>query len=92
VIVRISTEAQYELDESDAEQLNELDNAAVGACESEDEQRFRQVFAQLLDFVRTKGTPVPEDELAISDVILPPPDTSLEEAKAEFTGEGLIPG
>jgi hypothetical protein len=27
-----------------------------------------------------------------SDVILPPPDVSLEEAKAEFTGEGLSPG
>ena len=27
-----------------------------------------------------------------SDVILPPPDVSLEEAKAEFSGEGLIPG
>jgi hypothetical protein len=92
VIVRISTEGQYELDESAAQRLNELDDAAVGACESEDEQSFHQVFAQLLDFVRTNGTPVPEDELGPSDVILPPPDTSLEEAKAEFTGEGLIPG
>jgi PspAA-like protein len=92
VIVRISTEGQYELDESDAEQLNELDNAAVGVCELEDERRFHEVFAQLLDFVRTNGKPVPEDELGPSDVILPPPDTSLEEAKADFTGEGLIPG
>ena len=33
-----------------------------------------------------------EDELAESDVILPPPDISLEEAAGEFTGEGLIPG
>ena len=30
-------------------------------------------------------------KLAESDVILPPRDLSLEEAKAEFTGEGLIP-
>jgi hypothetical protein len=92
VIVRISTEGQYELDESDSQALNELDNEAVGACETEDEQRFHDVFNRLLDFVRTKGRPVPEDELGPSDVILPPPDTSLEEAKAEFTGEGLIPG
>jgi hypothetical protein len=35
---------------------------------------------------------VPEDRLEPSDVILPPPDVSLEEAKAEFSGEGLIPG
>ena len=35
---------------------------------------------------------MPDDELAASDLILPPPDISLEEARAEFTGEGLIPG
>jgi hypothetical protein len=35
---------------------------------------------------------VPEDQLAPSDLILPPPDVSLEEAKQEFSGEGLIPG
>ena len=85
-------EGQYELDESDADALNELDNEAVGACEMADEQKFHEVFSRLLDFVRTNGRPVPEDELGPSDLILPPPDTSLEEAKAEFTGEGLIPG
>ena len=39
-----------------------------------------------------KGRPVPEDELIGSDIILPPLDVSLEEAQAEFQGEGLIPG
>ena len=92
MIVRISTEAQYELSDSDAEALNELDNQAVAACQAEDEQHFRDVFDELLDFIRMHGTPVPEDQLAPSDVILPPPDVSLEEAKAEFSGEGLIPG
>jgi hypothetical protein len=46
----------------------------------------------LLQFVREHGSPVPEDRLEPSDAILPPPDVSLEEAKAEFSGEGLIPG
>jgi hypothetical protein len=27
-----------------------------------------------------------------SDIILPPPDVSLQEAKSAFQGEGLIPG
>jgi hypothetical protein len=35
---------------------------------------------------------VSEDRLAPSDLILPPPDVSLAEAREEFTGEGLIPG
>jgi hypothetical protein len=92
VIVRIATEGQYEISDEDVDALNELDNEAVAACESTDEQRFRATFDKLLDFVRSKGRPLNDDELAESAVILPPPDVSLEEAKAEFTGEGLIPG
>jgi PspA-Associated protein len=92
VIVRIATEGQYEVPAGDEEKLNELDSEAVSACEVRDEQQFRAAFDRLLEFVRTHGQPVPDDELAASQVILPPPDTSLEEARAEFTGEGLIPG
>jgi PspAA-like protein len=92
VIVRIATEGQYELLESEEETLNELDNQAVSACEGGDEELFHDSFSRLLDFVRSNGRPVPGDLLAPSDVILPPPDTSLEEALGEFTGEGLIPG
>jgi hypothetical protein len=92
VIVRIATEGQYELGDEHLDELNELDNQATAACEREDEQRFHESFQRLLDFVRTAGEPLDEDRLEGSDVILPPPDTSLEEAKADFTGEGLIPG
>jgi hypothetical protein len=92
VIVRISTEGQYELDDADEDQLNELDNKAVESCAADDEQAFRRVYDELLEFVRSKGRPVADDDLVGSDVIFPPPDVSLEEAKAEFQGEGLIPG
>jgi hypothetical protein len=92
MIVRISTEGQYEVSDEDISELNELDNAAVAACEATDEQRFHDTFARLLDYVRTKGTPVPDDDLYGSDIILPPPDVTLEEAQTEFQGEGLIPG
>lgn len=92
MIVRIATEGQYELLGSDEDTLQELDNQVVSACEARDEQQFHDTFARMLEFVRTNGQPVPEDTLAGSDVILPPPDTTLEEATEEFTGEGLIPG
>ena len=52
MIVRIATEGQYELTESDAEVLNELDNQAVVACESGDETTFATAFKELIDFVR----------------------------------------
>jgi hypothetical protein len=92
VIVRIATEGQYELGDGDVESLNELDNEAVAACEADDEDRFKDVFSRLLMLVRTKGHVVGEEELRGSDVILPPPDVSLAEARAGFSGEGLIPG
>jgi hypothetical protein len=92
VIIRIATEGQYELDDADTDQLNELDNKAVDACSMDDAQAFRRAYDELLEFVRGKGRPVDDDHLGGSDLILPPPDVSLEEAKAEFRGEGLIPG
>jgi hypothetical protein len=92
VIVRISTEGQYELGDGDVAELNELDNRAVSVCEAGDEASFRATYDQLLAFVRERGRPLNDDELSESEVILPPPDVSLEEAQSEFSGEGLIPG
>jgi hypothetical protein len=91
VIVRVATESQYRLPDDAAAELNDLDNEVVAAVEAEDEDRFHELFEQMLDLVRSAGQPLDEDELTESDVILPPPDTSFVEAAAEFTGEGLIP-
>ena len=92
MIVRISTEGQYELSDADSEALNELDNEAVLACESSDATAFHASFSKMLDLVRTRGRVLDEDHLIGSDIILPPPDVSLAEARSEFQGEGLIPG
>jgi hypothetical protein len=91
VIVRISTEGQYRLPEGEAERLNALDNDAVAAVDAGDEDRFHEVFEQMLALVRSEGAPLDDDELEESDVILPPPDLSFVEAGVQFTGDGLIP-
>lgn len=91
MIVRIATEGQYRLSDELIERVNELDNAVVAAVEADDEARFKELFARLIELIRSEGQPLPEDELAGSDVIVPPPDTSLEEARHEFSGDGLIP-
>jgi hypothetical protein len=91
VIVRIATESQYRLPEDDAAALNELDNEVVAAVEAGDEERFQTAFASLLELVRSDGTPVANDVLEESDVIIPPPDLTFEEAGHQFTGDGLIP-
>jgi hypothetical protein len=91
VIVRIASEGQYRLPDGDASRLNELDNAVVQAVEAGDEARFRQLLSEMHELVRKDGSQLDAEELTASDVILPPPDTSLEEAAEEFTGDGLIP-
>jgi hypothetical protein len=91
MIVRIAGEGQYRLPDEDAERLNELDNRAVNAVEGGDETGFRELWSQMLELVASDGNVLPDDELVESDVIMPPRDISFEEAKGEFTGEGLIP-
>jgi hypothetical protein len=91
VIVRISTENQYEVPDGVVERLNDLDNQAVEAVEAGDEPRFQQLFEQMLELVRTEGHLLDADVLHGSDVILPPPDVTFAEARNGFTGEGLIP-
>jgi hypothetical protein len=91
MIVRISGEDQYRLADSDADELNELDAAVVRAVESHDNAGFEVAYPALIEFVRTRGEVVPDDDLEGSDLILPPADITLAEAGEEFTGEGLIP-
>jgi hypothetical protein len=91
MIVRIATEGQYRLAEEAIERVNALDNEAVAAVEAGDEARFTDLFGQIIALIRAEGAPLPEDELHGSDVIVPPPDTSFEEARHEFSGDGLIP-
>jgi hypothetical protein len=92
MIVRIATEGQYRLESAYLDQLNAIDNALVEAIATSDAQRFRALLAEMLELVRRSGTPVPAEEFVESDVILPPPDTTFDEAKELFAGEGLIPG
>ena len=91
MIVRIATENQYRFPDDQSDRLNDLDNTVVAAVEAGDEDRFHESFEELLSLVRSEGTVLGDDELEESDVILPPPDISITEASADFTGEGLIP-
>ena len=91
MIVRVAGEGQYRIPDSDQAKLNELDNAAVEAVDAGDEGRFRELWNQMLTLVVSDGNALDGDELVESDIILPPRDISIEEARSEFTGEGLIP-
>ncbi len=91
MIVRILSEGQFKLPDDVQAKLNELDNEAVTAVESGDEARFQELFNEMLQLVESGGEPVADDELVESQIIIPPRDLTFEEAKGEFTGEGIIP-
>ena len=91
MIVRISNEGQFRLDDGLHGRLNELDAAAVRAVEAGDEDAFHAAFEELLQVVRSEGSELEDEDLDSSDVILPPSDLSFVEAGEEFTGDGLIP-
>ena len=91
MIVRIAGEGQYRLPDEDEGRLNELDNRAVAAVEQGDETGFRELWSQMLELVANDGNALDDEELVESDVILPPRDVTVAEARGEFTGDGLIP-
>jgi PspAA-like protein len=92
MIVRILGQGQYRLDDGALGRLNELDNAVAAAVAAGDAAAFASAFADLIGMVEGDGTPVGDDELVTSDHVLPHADTTLQEAREAFAGEGAIPG
>jgi hypothetical protein len=92
VIVRILGRGQFRLDDGLLGKLNTLDNAVASAVAAGDARGFATAFSDLIAMVETDGTRVRDDELVTSDHVLPHVDTTLEEAREAFAGEGAIPG
>ena len=92
MIVRILGEGQLEVADDQLDALNELDRAVEAAVEAGDEAAFVSSLTALLDGVRRSGTPLAEDSLDDSDLILPPSDATIEEVRELLEGDGLIPG
>ncbi len=92
MIIRILGEGQLRVDDSAADELNVLDAALGEAVNAGDERAFRPALAALLDRVRSLGTPLAEDAIEPSDLILPYSDAGLEDVRGMMAGEGLIPG
>jgi hypothetical protein len=92
VIVRILTEGQYDVSDAALDQLNQLDAAVEAAIAAGDEAAFRPALEALLDGVRTVGAPHADDDIAESDLILPPADATMDEVREMLADDGLIPG
>ena len=91
MIVRILTEGQYNLPSEYLDELNTIDNQIVDLVAKNSRSEFGSMIASMLNLVREKGTPVPIDEMVESDIVLPEPDITMDEAAKLFTGEGIVP-
>jgi hypothetical protein len=93
MIVRILSEGQWELSEDAVRTLNPLDDEVEKAVRTGDQAELAAALHSLLEQVRSSGTPVPDDELLDSDLILPDVDATLEDVQELLSGseEGLVP-
>jgi hypothetical protein len=84
-------EGQFEISEELLGRLNELDDQAMAALDASDEVALGGFLTRMAELVETEGTRLPDDYLGASDLVVPPADLSLAEARELFTEEGLIP-
>jgi hypothetical protein len=88
-------EGQYEIDKKHLDAVNKIDNNIVKIVSGRDEKivstAFKTEYKNLIDYVRKNGKKIPNEIIKPSDLIIPPADLTLEEARKIFTGEGLIP-
>lgn len=92
MIVRILNEGQYIVPSIYYDDINAIDNEIVKLIAKGDKAGFKKKYDELLGLIRKNGVPMDVKTLKESDLIVPPPDLSFEEAKKIFVGEGLIPG
>lgn len=92
MIIRVLNERQYDVPDAELDRLNSLDTHLQTAAEAGDEVAFDRALGDLLAAVRSAGSPVPDETLTTSALVLPAEGTSLAEVGALLGDEGLIPG
>ena len=91
MIVRLMGEGQYRIGDELRGELDQLDTRAVSALEGDDEASLDGLLDEMWKLVRERGERLADDDLSTSDLIIPPSDLTLEETRALFSDEGLIP-
>jgi hypothetical protein len=92
-IVRIMGQGQFRVDNKILKKLNEIDSSIVQLVSNDrsDDIEFRKRLIEFTDIVETNGERLDPTEIVQSDIILPSPDLSIEEAKRLFKGDGVVP-
>lgn len=94
MIVRVLNEGQWQLADSAVADLNTIDDAIERAVRSANQDELTKALKSLHDQVRSTGTPVADDSLDDSDLILPGSEATLADVEQLLSEseDGLIPG
>lgn len=91
MILRVFGVGQFEVPDEAMTELNELDDALTGPVEQHDDEALHAGLEKVVEAVKRLGTPVPDDFLGPSDLLLPGPDSTVDEIRELLSEEGLIP-
>ena len=92
MIIRVMGENQYRIDNALFDTLNGIDNRIVENVQNGDQEEFSSGLAELIGCIQSNGQRVADTELVESDIIVPPADLTLAEARDVFKGTGLFEG
>jgi hypothetical protein len=92
MIIRVMGEGQYRVDSALFDTLNTIDNRIVEDVQKGDQQEYERSLAELIGCIQREGQRIADTELVESDVIVPPPDMTLAEARDVFKGTGIFEG
>jgi len=90
MIIRIMGQGQYRVNSSLFDDMNKIDNKIVGYVEKGNKKAYKKSLDELIGLVIREGKKVPAKEIVESDIIVPPADMTIEEARDVFKGSGLF--
>jgi hypothetical protein len=101
IIVRVSGQGQFKVNREILERINDIDNSIVNLLENADvnvddnsikvkQKDLNGKINEIINLIRTNGMPLDDKEIIQSQIMIPNPDISVDEAKKIFSGEGII--
>ena len=90
MLVRISGTGHFELDDAATAELHRLDGPLTAAMHDGNEAEFHRVLHQIVSFIHDNGRPISHDAVLPSELIVPPDDISLEEARRFFHDDDIM--
>jgi len=101
IIVRVSGQGQFKVNREIMDRINDIDNSIVSLLENADtdvdaysikvkQKELNEKINEIINLIRTNGMPLDDKEITQSQIMIPNPDISVDEAKKIFKGEGII--